>query len=93
VINLFLSNPNKFNFKLDKQFSSFIGNSLKVNFQYLTSNLFNLFFNNSFIEVPKVLLPLKALTSPKNQINIYKLNNYLTLHGSFIKSLIKLNTA
>ena len=65
----------------------------KINFIYLKYNLFNSFFLNSLVEIPKVLLNFKRLTSTVNQITIYKLNNYLTLHGKFIKSLITLNLA
>jgi hypothetical protein len=66
---------------------------MQSKFKYLTSNLFKLFFTNSKVEVPKVLINFKSLVSPKNQVVIYKFNNYLTLHGGFIKSLIYLNTA
>jgi len=65
----------------------------KINFKYLKHNLFNSFFSNSLVEIPKVLLNFKRLASPINQITIYKLTNYLTLHGKFIKSLIALNLA
>ena len=63
--------------------------SLRLSFSYLRLNLFNLFFNKSGVEIPKQLLNLKSLVWPKNQINIYKFNNYLMRKGSFIKEEVK----
>lgn len=68
-------------------------NSFKSNFTYLRINLFNLFFSKSKVEVPKPLLNLKTLINPINQVTVFKFNNYLMLHGLFLKSLLSLNLA
>jgi hypothetical protein len=70
-----------------------VQNIFKVNLNYLTNNLFKTFFTRVNTEVPKVLLNLKALNNPSNQIILYKVNNYLTLHNNFIKSITTLNKA
>lgn len=73
--------------------STFLTSTVKLNYSYLTYNLFNSFFTNSSVEVPKVLLNLKSLVNPDNQITLFKFNNHLMLHGNFIKSLVMLNVA
>ena len=68
-------------------------NITRLNFHYLKFNMFKAFFSNSGVEIPDTLLHLKTLTNSVNQITVYKFNNYLTLHGLFIKSLVNLNLA
>lgn len=67
--------------------------SLRVDFQYLTFNLFNLFFTSAGVEIPKPIIKLKTLYSSTNQVNTYKFTNYLSRHGNFMKSLTQLNSA
>lgn len=81
------------NYKNQKTLIFNIGlkNSMRCDFRYLTFSLFRLFFSNSKVDIPKVLLNLNALTRPSNQVTTYKFNNYLMNSGSFLKSLIQLN--
>jgi hypothetical protein len=80
----------KLNTRLELNTETLI-NSFKNNFRYLRINLFNLFFSKSKVEVPKPLLKLKTLVNPVNQVTVFKFNNYLMLHGLFLKSLLTLN--
>lgn len=98
LINTFTSKPNINYINNKKKLNTTRYNllsikSIKFNFKYLTINLFKMFFNNSNVDIPKVLLPFKTLSSPKNIINIFKFNNYLSTQGKNITSLLNLNTA
>lgn len=65
--------------------------SMRSDFRYVTFNLFKLFFSNSKVDIPKVLLNLQALSRESNQVTTHKFNNYLMCGGSFLKSLTTLN--
>lgn len=76
-----------------KNFNTHSSTSLRSDFQYLTFNLFNLFFTGVGVEIPKPIIKLQTLHNPINQVNTYKFTNYLSRHGNFLKSLTQVNLA
>jgi len=96
ISNLFAQKAKTYSLVSSKKQKTIIFNlnlktSMRSDFRYLTFNLFRLFFSNSKVDIPKVLLSLEALTRPSNQVTTYKFNNYLMNSGNFIKSLTQLN--
>lgn len=56
------------------------------NFRYLIFNLFTFFFSKSKVTIPKVFLTYKKTNSNKNNIDTFKIVNYLMRDGKFIKT-------
>lgn len=67
--------------------------SLRYNFTYLNMNLFNYFFTKSGLNIPKDLLNISSVKRTSNNNYLLKFNNYLMLHGSFLKTLLQINKA
>jgi len=65
--------------------------SLRYEFNYLTLNLFKLYFTNSKVDIPKVLMGISSVERDVNKVIPFKFTNYLMSNGNFIKTLLQLN--